>query len=141
MEKENKTTKWSKFIGMMGVKESDNENTRRIKDDWNTFVKAFWAIFLFKISTKGLAIVGNILAEEETLNIFPYLLLWGSQFIPVLLMVGAMGYYAFKLSKKKVYILFGVLGFIWFAFIGIFLGYIALNRIARNELKKVEIIL
>jgi len=45
-----------------------------------------------------------------------------------------MGYYSYKFSGKKSYWLFGLLGLLWLAIIGIFLGFFQVQRLKNIKL-------
>ncbi len=117
--------KLGKFIGMKYSEEKDSNRVIEIKKNWNQFIKFFWIIFILKILTKG------IVSEFDDV-----LLVLLVQSIPVLLMVFIMGYFAYKITKRKINLFAGLFGFFWFAIIGIFIGYLYLSILRSKEIKK-----
>lgn len=119
------------FSGKIEIKEGDNDKAKSIKRDWNAFVSNFWAIFFIKLFSKSVA---EMVIESGKANFA--LVAFFIQFIPLLVMVYLMGSYAYKISKRKLYILYGLFGFLWLAIIGIFLGFFAIRRVVNRELQK-----
>ncbi|MCK9439387.1 hypothetical protein M0Q39_05000 [Patescibacteria group bacterium] len=119
------TKKLGKFIGMKYSEDKDSDKVIEIKKNWNQFVKFFWIIFVLKILTKG------IVPELDDV-----LLILLVQSIPVLLMVFTMGYFAHKITKRKIGLFAGLFGFFWFAIVGIFIGYLYLSMLRSREIKK-----
>ena len=119
------------FSGKIEIKEGDSDKAKSIKRDWNAFVSNFWVIFFIKIFSKSVAemVIGS---GEANIALVAFFI----QFIPLLTMVCLMGSYAYKISKRKLYILYGLLGFFWLAIVGIFLGFFAIRGVVNRELQK-----
>lgn len=112
-------------------KKLENEkspNQKKIEEKWTNFNKIFWLLFIFKVVIKGIFEYNNNLNEQTSIIFFVF------QFIPIILMAVTMAYYAYKFSEKKSALFIGLLGFFWFAIIGIFIGYWAVERRKRARL-------
>lgn len=117
--------KKSSFFGNESILDSDTEEVKIVKRRWNNFIKIFWLIFFLKILLKG----GEGTEDESTAGV---IILF--QLISIGAMVITMGYYSYRLSGKKSYWLYGLLGLIWIAIIGIFIGYWQVQRIRDEKL-------
>lgn len=115
------------FLWKMKIQEK--EETKQIKNDWNNFIQLFWIIFVIKIG-------GQFLLSLISRNFGLSLGLWSLQFLPVGAMVALMGFYAYKISEKKSYIVFGLLGLLWYYIFPIFIGCFVLKRITNYAIKK-----
>ncbi len=113
------------FFGGDTVKSYDTANTIEIKKQWNNFVKIFWFLFILKLLSRG----AETMQDQSMAMIFFIL-----QFPVIIGMVILMGYYSYKFSGKKSYWLFGLLGLIWFAMIGIFIGFWQVQRLKNKKL-------
>jgi len=107
------------------IQDTDNTDNIRVKKQWDNFVKLFWLLFIIKLISKG----GDTAQDESVVQIFLFL-----QLIAVVGMVILMGYFSYKFSGKKSYWLFGLLGFLWIATIGIFLGFFQVQRLKDKRL-------
>lgn len=126
-KQKNALTKSRNFFGSEQMLDSEAEEVKRVKKDWNNFIKIFWWIFFLKIIAKGGGSVDDV-------DIASVLALF--ELVAIGAMVITMGYYSYKFSGKKSYWLFGLLGFLWVAIIGIFLGYWQVQRIKDEKLGK-----
>jgi hypothetical protein len=106
------------------------KSQQQIKNHWENFIKFFWPIFILKTILK-LFTYAEISKTAYSIFVF-------AQFIPVLLMVYLMAYYTYKITKKKPFLLTGLLGFFWFGIIGIFVGFFLIKRIKDVELGKLN---
>jgi len=118
-----------KFFGGTEVGKNDNPERLKIKEDWNSFNLAFWIIFIFHFAVK------YALQQQDDVQLG----LWSIQFIPVIFMVVTMGYYAFRFTGKRSSVIYGALGFFWFAVIGILGGYIIIRHLRNKAYKNVQI--
>lgn len=121
----NTLTKKRSFFGSETLLESDTDEVKEVKQGWNNFTKIFWCIFFLKIVSKG----GGSVEDADIAGILALF-----ELVAIGAMVITMGYYSYKFSGKKSYWLFGLLGFLWFAIIGIFLGYWQVQRIRDEQL-------
>jgi hypothetical protein len=103
----------------------------RIRSLWASFNKAFWAIFVIK------------LISEQSLKSLNYPDDLAIAFIVLgalnLAMAIVMGLYAYRLSgRRKIFLVLGLLGFIWIGGFGVFIGYFVLRNIKRNAEIRLE---
>lgn len=117
------------FYGKAKLIEGEKLELRIIKENWNNFNSAFWFIFLVHLGIK--ALVSN--QEEFSLIMFSL------QFFPMLAMAGVMGAFAYKFSKQKTSVLYGLLGFLWIVLVGIFIGYFAVRRLRNKAVEKLNL--
>lgn len=111
------------FWGQAKITGDESKNLREVKESWNRFNDMFWGIFI------GHIIIKAFMMDSSSLTTF-YL-----QLLPIIAMVILMGYFAYKFSGKRTFGLYGLLGLIWVALIGIFIGYFAVRRL-RNKAAK-----
>lgn len=122
----------------------ESEPPQKIKSElenlWSNFKAYFWTIFIIKI-----IISYGVVKSEAWVNFLYRLNLEGEflffinlliQFLPAILMVYVMGYYAYKISGNKLIALKGLWGFLWFGIIFIFIGYYSVKREYDAKLKK-----
>lgn len=112
----------------------NNQNKKEsILRCWKQFKWIFWILFSLKLISK----VGiEAIVTEHTIDISILPIFSVMQLVAVMGMVIAMGYYAYKLSGKKVYILTGLGGLIWVAVIGIFLGFFVVKTLKDKLIEK-----
>jgi hypothetical protein len=99
----------------------------QIKKNWKQFKWIFWTLFVIKlISVGGL----EAAIENQSQSVGPAMIYYVMQWIAIIGMVIAMGYYSYKISGKKLYVLTGFFGLVWLATLGIFAGFfiVMLNR-------------
>lgn len=104
---------------------SDAADIAEVKKQWSNFIKLFWLFFFIKLISKGTETI-----QDQDMAMIMFVL----QFPAILGMVILMGYYSYKFSGKKLYWLFGLLGLLWFAVIGIFLGFFQVQRLKNIKL-------
>lgn len=114
------------FLERDTIKNSDTLDIIKVKQQWNNFVKIFWLLFVIKLISKGAET-----AQDESIALIFFTL----QFPAIIGMVLLMGYYSYKFSGKKSHWLFGLLGLLWFAIIGIFIGFWQVQRLKNIKLK------
>ena len=119
--------------------ENKKENTE-VENLWKNFKIYFWIIFVVKlVATYGLVkneswtnfIFYSLDLEEIHLVIINLLI----QFIPIILMVALMGYYAYKISGERLKMLKGLWGLLWFGIVLIFIGYYSIKKERDKKLK------
>jgi hypothetical protein len=113
------------------VRHSQKMTADRIRSLWASFNKAFWAIFVIK------------LISEQSLKSLNYPDDLAIAFIVLgalnLAMAIVMGLYAYRLSgRRKIFLVLGLLGFIWIGGFGVFIGYFVLRNIKRNAEIRLE---
>jgi len=101
-----------------------------IKNQWKSFLTFFWIIFILKNVFKS----AQMNATDSDAQISFFVL----QLFMALLMAISMGYTAYKISGEKKDIAIGFLGFFWFAVIGIFIGFAAVQNIKNKKLKELK---
>ena len=104
---------------------------KRVEKNWKNFKKIFWSLFIFKIIFT--VILTSVNLEKDITIILLFL-----QLIPIILMAITMAIHAYKFSGKKYALLVGLLGFFWFAIIGIFIGYLAVQTIKKSKLNSIK---
>ncbi len=134
MFKEKISNLYSKKQGAKKNKKIENEKSpeqKRVEKNWKNFKKIFWSLFIFKIIFT--VILTSVNLEKDITIILLFL-----QLIPIILMAITMAIYAYKFSGKKYALLVGLLGFFWFAIIGIFIGYLAVQTIKKSKLNSIK---
>jgi hypothetical protein len=107
------------------VKSTDTPDETRVKKQWNNFLKIFWLLFVLKLITHSAETT-----QDESVAAAFFIL----QFPVILGMVILMGYYSYKFTGKKVQWLSGLLGLLWIAIIGIFIGFWHVQRLKNQKL-------
>ncbi|HED05406.1 MAG TPA: hypothetical protein ENI61_01830 [Ignavibacteria bacterium] len=103
---------------------------------WLQFKQYFWVLFVLHLLTKVLPSLPpeGISNPENYQTLLIANLIFG--IIIAILMTVNVGWNAYRLSKKKKYILFGFLGLIWFNLVGIFIAYFIVEWIFYNSIEK-----
>lgn len=106
------------------------EEITKIKKYWKDFLLVFWALFILKYVLKE--------AQTNATDANAQIGFFCLQLFMALLMAILMGYTAYKISGRKKDIAIGLLGFFWFAVIGIFIGFVAVQRIKDKKIKQLQ---
>lgn len=110
------------------VTTTDNEKL------WKRFKSYFWALFLIHLIPKGFSAI-EVTTDEQATGLFVVAL--GITLIAALGMVINVGLHAYFFSKKKIYVLFGLLGLWWAGVVGIFIAYFAVQWVYYKSTNKI----
>ena len=109
---------------------STNPETEKL---WKRFKSYFWVLFVLHLIPKGFSGIETT-TDEQAMGLFVVAL--GITLIVALGMVVNVGLHAYLFSKKKVYMLLGLLGLWWAGVVGIFLAYFAVQWVYYKSINK-----
>lgn len=101
---------------------------------WEKFKNYFWIIFFSKLVARGY-FYSITTSDNASPSLTIIIIMNMVEAVLGLAMAFVMGKYAYQISGKKSHILIGLLGFFWFAWVGIFLGYFAVKNIKDRAIK------
>lgn len=107
-----------------------NPDTEKL---WKRFKSYFWVLFVLHLIPKGFSGIETT-TDEQAMSLFVVAL--GITLIVALGMVVNVGFHAYLFSKKKVYMLLGLLGLWWAGLVGIFLAYFAVQWVYYKSINK-----
>jgi hypothetical protein len=100
---------------------------------WKRFKSYFWILFVLHLIPKGFSGI-EATTDEQAMGLFVIAL--GITLIVALAMVINVGLHAYLFSKKKAYMLLGLLGLWWAGLVGIFLAYFAVQWVYYKSINK-----
>lgn len=91
---------------------------------WKRFKSYFWVLFVLHLIPKGFSGIETT-TDEQAMGLF--IIALGITLIVAIAMVINVGFHSYLFSKKKIYLLLGLLGLWWAGVVGIFVAYFAVQ--------------